>query len=177
MVTKFPKLPLRPEWVDTIKAIVISIAVGVILILVINQQKSNDLQLQKLTVITQQQKATLDSLASNSKQRTAQINELQNHIDCIVELFQQPNRSDLVLDDLQTCHLTATGAAVSATPVSPASTSSPPKVSQATTPTPQSQPATSSSSSSPVPPASPPSSPSTPSNPGLVRQVLNFLGL
>lgn len=44
-------------------------------------------------------------IASSSTQRTAQLHELQNHIDCIVSLFTQPNRSNLVIQDIKSCTL------------------------------------------------------------------------
>lgn len=50
-------------------------------------------------------KAISTQLASNAKQRTSQINKLQNHIDCIVSLFGQPNRSSLVIKNIEDCNL------------------------------------------------------------------------
>lgn len=98
-------------------------------------------------------------------------------------LIEQNNGAHITPNDLNAC-LAGAGLAtsVTTTPATSSSSSSPPKASQAPVPTPQSQPVTSSSSSSPSAPASSPSSPSTPSGssepkPGLVKQVLNFLGL
>lgn len=33
------------------------------------------------------------------------INSLQNHINCIVDLFAQPNRQSLVISDVQNCKI------------------------------------------------------------------------
>lgn len=137
------------------------------------QTENSNLQTQNAQLLSQQKK-TLDSLSKNAAASTKQINELQNHIDCIVDLFAQPNRANLTISDISTCKLTTTASAT--VPVS--STSSPPKTSQATAPAPQSQQVRPQSSSWPSQAASLPSSPSTPAQkPGLVKQILKFLGL
>lgn len=47
-----------------------------------------------LTLTLQQQK----TIAANSKIRTAQINSLQQHVDCIANFFEQTNRNDLTIN-------------------------------------------------------------------------------
>jgi hypothetical protein len=130
---------------------------------------NNKLQSQNIQLI-KEQKSTLDTLINLGKERSQQINNLQNHIDCIVTLFSKPNRLNLTITDITTCQLTSgTTGAVS---------NSPPKALQAPTPTPQSQPSPSSQSSSqPSSPPSQPSSSSTPHSPSLIKQIKNFLGL
>lgn len=89
-----------------------------------------------------EQKSLLDSqqqilarIQESNTQRTAQINDLQNHIDCIVELFRQPNHNNLTITDLQSCQLTSTGAttpaAKSSSPTAAKSSSAPPQTASA----------------------------------------------
>jgi type II secretory pathway pseudopilin PulG len=66
---------------------------------------NNQLSQQKKLLDSQQQ--ILSRISASSQQRTKQINDLQNHIDCIVNLFQHPNRADLTIGDLQDCTLTS----------------------------------------------------------------------
>ena len=51
----------------------------------------------------------LDRMTKNSEERSKQINELQQHIDCVVLLFQRTNRSNLVIKDLESCNLKRVG--------------------------------------------------------------------
>ena len=69
----------------------------------VNRQLSQ----QKKLLDSQQQ--ILSRISASSQQRTRQINDLQNHINCIVELFQQPNRQNLTITDLQGCQIDANG--------------------------------------------------------------------
>lgn len=77
------------------------------------------------------QEIALNKLTNGAKQRTEQINDLEQHIDCIVLLFQSKNRANLVISDVESCKIdTVTGNVVySAKPVAP------PQASRTTTPT------------------------------------------
>ena len=68
-----------------------------------------------------QQKALLDSqnkilsrIKDSSDQRTQQIKDLQQHIDCVVELLRNSNRDSLKITDIQQCKITKVSAAASA---------------------------------------------------------------
>src|SRR5882762_771350 len=162
-----PKLPQtiwKPLYGDIARTLFTVIAITGVLILFINQQRNNTTQLQQLTNITKQQKTTIDNLAANSKQSTMQIQDLQKHIDCIVELFQQPNRANLILGDLTNCQINSAGQV---------STSTSPKVTGVASPQPQPnfivQPVIQPSLSSPPSQSSSPaqsSSPPIPAPPG-----------
>lgn len=69
----------------------------------VNQQLAQQQQLLK------SQQRILASIQLSSNQRTTQLNDLQNHIDCIVELLRQPNRQTLTISDLQDCQISSNG--------------------------------------------------------------------
>lgn len=135
---------------------------------VLNQSSNTNRILREDTSILKSQKQIIDNLAKNSAQRTVQLNKLQNHVDCVVSLFTRPNRANITITDISTCHLETNHQA------------SPPKVSQAPAPTPQSRQTTQTQPSSPASSHSSPSpspSPSSTKKPGIVKQILNFLGV
>jgi hypothetical protein len=80
---------------------------GVLLLLVLSYQQS--VNNQKLIATANQtltnQSKVLSQLQAVSRARTDQITELQQHIDCIVALFGAPNRSSLVISDIEQCKL------------------------------------------------------------------------
>jgi hypothetical protein len=85
--------------------IIIILTLGTILF--VEALAANQIQRQQKidTTILSQVQTVITQLNQNSQQRTTQLTGLQNHIDCIVELFQQPNRADLTITDLQDCQI------------------------------------------------------------------------
>ena len=84
------------------------------------------------------QNKTLTTLVSTAKQRSTQIDDLQKHIDCIVELFKVQNRANLVISDIENCKIdqaTTTTPNISSTV--PNSTPSKPLALSTVSPTPQ----------------------------------------
>lgn len=81
---------------------------GLTLLLVIGLStlQAVDKQLASQKNLLDSQQKILSQIQSLGKQQTTQINDLQSHIDCIVALFQQPNRASLTITDLETCKLT-----------------------------------------------------------------------
>lgn len=65
----------------------------------------SQLTAQKRLLDSQQQ--ILSKIQASSKQSAIQTQDLQNHIDCIVELFQHPNHNSLTIGQLQGCQLSA----------------------------------------------------------------------
>lgn len=74
----------------------VALAAGLITLIVfsLKQQSQNTKLLQEQTQI--------------SRQSTQQIQDLQNHIDCVVSLFTEPNRTNLVISDITKCQVTDT---------------------------------------------------------------------
>lgn len=68
------------------------------------QGVNNQLTQQKKLLDSQNQ--ILSRIKASSDQRTKQINDLQEHIDCVVELLRRSNRQDLTITDLQNCKIT-----------------------------------------------------------------------
>lgn len=128
--------------------------------------------------LAEQTKAThqvATNVQESSRQRSLEVHTLSDHIDCIVTLFSQPNLDNVHISDIQNCKL-ASGAGSQNNGSSGGSTSSAPKA-QATSPK-KPQPAASHSSSSPSGQhSSPPPQSNGGSKPGLVKQIINFLGL
>lgn len=161
---RLPTTIWRPAYGDILRTLLSIIAVAGVLIVFLNQQNSQAQQLK-----TEQK--TVATLISLGKQRSMQINDLQKHIDCLFVYFSTPGRTGDTTIVSDRCDISKP------TPV-PASTpsSTPVRNTQVTTPTPQPSPAV-------TPAARPPSSqpaparPSPVKTPGLVRQILNFLGL
>jgi hypothetical protein len=66
--------------------------------------KSNQqLAAQKKTLDSQKQ--ILSSIKSSSDERTKQINQINQHLDCIVEFFGQSNRTNKSISDIRKCEL------------------------------------------------------------------------
>jgi cell division protein FtsB len=88
----------RFRFVQTLFFFLVAAMLGVLLLASYKQQANTQ------RVIEGQTK-TLNTLTHVAKQRTDQINDLQKHIDCVVALFQQPNRASLRISDLENCSL------------------------------------------------------------------------
>lgn len=88
-----------------IGVLIIVFVLGMILFVEAIAANNIQQQQQKDNVILGQLKGIVTQINSSSKQRTIQLTDLQNHIDCIVELFQQPSRNNLTINDLQGCQI------------------------------------------------------------------------
>lgn len=91
------------------------------------------------------QSKVLNQLQSVSKARTDQISELQQHIDCIVALFGSPDRSKLVISDIEQCKLSnATNLSASTSALPQAATKPSAAIVRKTTASPKPSPSSSS---------------------------------
>lgn len=112
---------------------------ALILIIILILQYQQTVSNQK--VIAAQDK-TLSTLVATAKVRSNQINQLQQHIDCVVELFQTKNRTNYVISDVENCKIdnVTTGetkssgtAAVTQSSAAPEVTTAPPSLKPTTT--------------------------------------------
>lgn len=99
----------------------------------------NTLALTQLkTELSNQQKIT-EQIEHSGDERSSQLQTLNNHIDCVVALLSQPNRSTVRVQDIQNCKLvrepTASNPSQAAPSKLPAKSSGP----TANTPTPVSR--------------------------------------
>lgn len=76
----------------------VAIMLGFLLYASLQQSQSNQ-------QVIENQAANLKALNEAAQKRSVQINDLQKHIDCVVALFQQPNRATLRISDLENCSL------------------------------------------------------------------------
>jgi len=105
--------------------------------------------------VTTGQTKTLAALTTEGKSQTDKINDLQKHIDCVVALFQQPDRSSLVISDIENCSLkqlqdSADNSKTSAAAPSQPSTSNSSSVATTTPVTAPTSPSTGSGGSNPI---------------------------
>lgn len=98
---------------------VLTAGLALLLVIALHTLQGVNTQLSSQKTLLASQSQILSKISGASVQRTAQINDLQKHIDCVVELFQQPNRANLTITDLEDCQLTstATGKTSSNSPV------------------------------------------------------------
>lgn len=82
------------------------LAVLLVIGLITLQGVNNQLAQQKRLLTSQQQ--ILSQIQKSSNQRTQQLADLQQHIDCIVALFQKPNHQQLTITDLEDCQIDRT---------------------------------------------------------------------
>lgn len=126
-----------------------------------------------------QTKHITEQLAGNAANRTRQINNLSDHIDCIVKFFSQRDRTRKIVDNINTCHLKTVPVTSQSSPTSN-TTTLPQKSSSenVTTPAKKSLGVTK-SSSTPKPPKKH-TQPTQPPQPGFFERNLdklsNFLG-
>lgn len=107
---------------------VLTAGLALLLIIALNTLQRVNTQLVSLKKLSTSQSQILTKISGASVQRTAQINDLQQHIDCVVELFQQPNRASLTITDLEGCKLSTVNSGVGSagtTQSTPSSTVSP----------------------------------------------------
>lgn len=89
--------------------------VGLVAILVIGLQtlQGVDTQLSSQKKLLNSQQQVLANIKAGSDQNATNVKDLQNHIDCIVELLRQPNRSSLTIKDLNGCQFDSNGNIIS----------------------------------------------------------------
>lgn len=177
---KIPRPHLSINHLKIIKEAVVAIGVPLLLVMAIHANVIAAKQAKQTNSIVSNQVKLLNS---NSDLLTAINNAIaDNHTtsdqkaNLIICMLQVPVE-DRTTDVLNKCRITAQ--ATTSTTL-PAKTSSPKASAQASPTTSQPQSATSPSSSSQSPPQSSPPASSTPvtvPKPGIVKQVLNFLGL
>jgi len=108
---KFPLIRLQAN-VLTVLEVLKAALIGIILILVIQIQLNTGRQAHdanKLSAQTRQIAAQINHAVkvenANTNSQLAQVNA---HLDCIVEFFSQPDRSQKAIADIDTCQLEAT---------------------------------------------------------------------
>lgn len=96
---------------------VVGLAASLIILLVLGaktlqQSQQNGVQIKRQLV---QLQVAIKQLKQNASDRTTQIetinehiNQLNDHMDCVVELLSQPNRQQLSIDDIHNCKLVTT---------------------------------------------------------------------
>jgi len=62
-------------------------------------------QIERQNNAIKQTNKLLSQSTHNAAERTKQIRDLQDHIDCIVLLFQKPSRASLVISDVENCKI------------------------------------------------------------------------
>lgn len=112
--------------------------------------------------------ALSQQLVKASQQRTNQINDVNRHLDCIVQFFAQPDRGNKAIDDIETCRISTTSTGQTAptgsqTPTTSSSDSAPQKAHQPST---SQQPATSANDRSAT----------TPEKKGLMKTLTDDVG-
>lgn len=104
-----------------------------------------------------------------SKQRTDQINDVNRHLDCIVQFFAQPDRGNKAIDNIETCRIDDLAPSTSSAP-SPSGTAPAAPSAPAQTAPQGAAPAT--------PPAKPQHRAPAPSqSQGVLQQLLGLVGL
>lgn len=131
---------------------------GMFGLIAVGQEKQSEQLNNEQQILTQLQGVT-SRLATGAETRTQQFNELNQHMDCIVEFFAQPDHAQKSISDINTCELinNKTGATVS-----------PPKSDTNTNTTPQS------TNTGVVSQPENQSTPKTP-KPSIIDSITNFL--
>lgn len=136
----------------SIGATIIIVAMGTILFFQTLALSKLETELNGQQILINQTKNLASSLNSNAKDRTAQINELNRHLDCIVVFFSQPDRTQKAITDIDTCTLqninTGTTTQHPTSILAPIPVTSPTKSVATTTPPKSSTPSASGSTSS-----------------------------
>lgn len=95
---------------------VLTAGLALLLVISLNTLQRVNTQLSSQKRLLNSQATILAKISGASVQRTTQINDLQQHIDCITELFQQPNRASVTITDLEGCKLSTFSPSASSTP-------------------------------------------------------------
>lgn len=101
-----------------ITIVVIVLAWASLFITILNQSSKTNQLLRNDNTLLGQQKLTLDSIQSNARTRTAQLNDLQAHIDCLFNLATQPNHNAYIANASACTISSTTGTAGAGAPAS-----------------------------------------------------------
>jgi Tfp pilus assembly protein PilV len=100
---------------------------GMFGLLAVNGERQNETLKNDQKILIQLQGLT-SRLASNADTRTEQFNELNKHMDCIVEFFTDTTHSQKSISDINTCELTNNNTgATNSPPKSDSNTNTPTK--------------------------------------------------
>lgn len=160
---------------SSISLVIIALSIVAVLLM----QAFTIAQLQKevahQTNVIDSVKALAEQIDRNAQDRSRQIDDINKHLDCIVQFFSQPDRSQRSIDNIESCRITTNSAFYTQTPPSQQSTSQP--TSQPVNQPPQ--PAPTSPQPAPTPPQPTPASPqpAPPSRPLSIDSLLNQLHL
>jgi hypothetical protein len=111
LISEIERKDRRFKFASVVFGAICTAGMAVLLIVGVYTLAGVNQQLGSQKVLLESQNKILSTISASSKQRTRQINDLQDHINCIVSLFQQPNRSQLTITDLENCQLTNPNAA------------------------------------------------------------------
>ncbi len=100
--------------------------IGMFGLLAFQQQKIEQGNEQNLQILTQLTSIT-SRLEKGAATRTDQFNELNKHMDCIVEFFTQPDRTNKSITDINTCELASKTGETTTLPKSSANTNTTPQ--------------------------------------------------
>jgi hypothetical protein len=87
----------------------LTIGLVVLLVLGLSTLDGVNTQLSQQKQLLNSQREILTSIKSGSDQNAGHVKDLQNHIDCIVELLRQPNRASLTIKDINGCQFDSNG--------------------------------------------------------------------
>lgn len=123
------------------------IVLAFMLVLFLQAQAINKLQqtIKTQGETTQEVKNVADQLNANAKQRTAQINALTKHLDCMFLFFGtgNPDRTNKAIQDINTCTIEGiNGTSPSTQTLAPSSSATPAPKSTTNTPAPTRTPTT-----------------------------------
>jgi len=88
---------------------IIVVSFGSIIVLLAYNQAQNNEQTIKETQIILDIKRITQQIDSTTVIRTAQINTINRHIDCLTAFFSQTNRDYKTIQNLNTCKLNSNG--------------------------------------------------------------------
>jgi hypothetical protein len=87
----------------------LTVGLVVLLVLGLSTLDGVNAQLAQQKQLLNSQKQILTSIKDGSDQNAGHVKDLQNHIDCIVELLRQPNRASLTIKDINSCQFDSNG--------------------------------------------------------------------
>jgi hypothetical protein len=99
-----------------ISCAVIILAFGTILLMLANSQSKLAEQSEQNKQVLLQLKSVTEQIGKSATSRTDQINGIDRHLDCIVAFFAQPDRSQKLIADIETCRVQDNKTAKTLTP-------------------------------------------------------------
>ena len=83
----------------------VTIAVTIIFLSLAGIISLQAISLSSLSEQAKRQSQLLEQIEKNAKQRTKQIQDVDNHLDCVVRFFSQEDRSEKAIKDIDTCRI------------------------------------------------------------------------